>query len=183
MQGVVFLVLEQVVTDLLGEDAWDEVLDRAGDDGVYIAAGQYDAARLSRLLAESPAAGPGLSPDQQLRWFGERAVPYLVARFPHSFAGHGSTAAFLRTLNDVVRDAVHRLHPAEQVPVVDVHHDPASPRWVALGHASSPGLCAVLEGLVLGLARHYGEPVQVSHPKCLRLGASSCLTLCDLEAS
>ena len=171
MHGVVLLMLEQVVSESVGEDGWDDLLEGAGVDGVFTAAGRYDDDLVHRILG-----GPDAS---RFRWFGERVVPHLAARYPGSFAAHRTTGAFLDSANHLLHDEVHKLYPSSPVPVLDVHRDPADPRWVALGHHGSVGTCAFLEGLVTGVARHYGESVRVSQPKCAGTGSASCLVLCD----
>ena len=41
MKGIIFNVTERAVTELLGEDAWDDLLDDAGLEGDYTALGTY----------------------------------------------------------------------------------------------------------------------------------------------
>lgn len=45
---------------------------------------------------------------------------------------------------------------------------------------SQRSMCRLAEGLTLGAADHYGEPVTVTHPQCTREGASHCLLRVDL---
>ena len=42
MKGVLFNVVEDVVTDVLSEDAWDDAVDRSGASGAYTSLGNYD---------------------------------------------------------------------------------------------------------------------------------------------
>ena len=61
MRGVVFNLLEQVVVETAGEDEWDDLLDRAGSDGVYTSACDYDITELLRARREAEAANEAKS--------------------------------------------------------------------------------------------------------------------------
>jgi len=176
--GVMFGLLEQVVVDATGEDGWDDVLDRAGSHGVYVAAGCYPDDDLRRLLA---ATWPDRSPYDRLRCFAERTAALLPDRYPAWFAGTRRTVEVLSVLGDMVRAEVLRLHPSVDVPLLEVHHDPAVAQYVALGFPSRDDWCALAEGLVHGLAGHFSEQARVSHVKCVRTGSGSCLVVCDVH--
>ena len=53
MKGIIFNVTEKAVTELLGEDAWDDLLDDAGLDGDYTALGTYADEDLLALVSLS----------------------------------------------------------------------------------------------------------------------------------
>ncbi len=42
MKGIIFNLVEDVVTQENGPDAWDDLLDAAHVDGAYTAVGSYD---------------------------------------------------------------------------------------------------------------------------------------------
>ncbi len=77
MKGIVFNLLEAVVTAEYGEDVWDDVLDDAGAEGAYTAIGNYPDDDFSALLHHLP-----LQADigSRLRWFGRAAMPLLAGR-------------------------------------------------------------------------------------------------------
>ena len=74
MKGVIFNLLEEVVVSAHGDQAWDDLLDAAGLDGVYTSLGSYDDTDMQQLVS---AAGGALSmsDDEVLRWFGHQAIP------------------------------------------------------------------------------------------------------------
>ena len=51
MKGIVFNLLEEVVRREYGEDAWDDLIDHAGIDGVYTSLGSYADTDLPRLVS------------------------------------------------------------------------------------------------------------------------------------
>ncbi len=58
MKGMIFNLLEEVVTAEYGEDTWDVLLDRSGAGGAYTSLGSYASEALE------------LPPDTVVRWFG-----------------------------------------------------------------------------------------------------------------
>ncbi len=84
MKGLVFNLLEAVVTRSYGDDTWDALLDAAQLDGAYTSLGNYPDEQISALvLAASQALK--LSPNEVLRWFGQEAMAVMVERYPAFF--------------------------------------------------------------------------------------------------
>src|SRR5688572_25425237 len=118
MKGIVFNVLEQVVTDELGADTWDSLVEAAGTDGSYTALGNYPDGELVRyVMAASKALGK--PPDEIVQWFGRKSIPHFAQRYPDLFTPHKSTIPFLMTLNDVIHPAVRKFYPGADVPDFD----------------------------------------------------------------
>jgi len=69
IKGIIFSLLEEVVVNEHGENAWDDTLERAALDGAYTAVGNYPDSEFLQLLAALPAA-TDQQPETQLRWFG-----------------------------------------------------------------------------------------------------------------
>lgn len=93
MKGIVFNLLEQVVTRDHGENTWDDLLGSAGLAGAYTSLGSYPDDHLGRLVG---AASEALNvPAQDLiRWFGREALPALAQAYPAFFASHTDTRSF-----------------------------------------------------------------------------------------
>jgi hypothetical protein len=109
MKGVVFNLLERVVTEKYGEEAWDSLLDATGQEGAYTAVGSYaDEDFLSLVGAAS--AELEVPADDLVRWFGRSSLPLLRDKYP-AFFDHDSTRSFILTLNDVIHPEVRKLFP------------------------------------------------------------------------
>ena len=176
MKGIVFNLLEQVVTDAHGERAWDDVLEAAGSKGVYTAVGSYpDEDFLS--LVEAGSRLLGQAPDDLVRWFGHRAIPHFADRYPHFFAPHSGTRAFVLTLNDVIHPEVRKLFPGADVPTFEF--ELPDDRSVVLSYVSPRRLCSFAEGLVEGAAEHYGETVAMHQTECMNHGDRRCVLVCS----
>jgi len=179
MKGVVFTLLQKVVSDEHGEDVWDDLIEAAGVDGAYTAVGTYDHAELHALVDVAANALDSTS-DEVLVWFGRSALPLLAQRYPQVFEGHTSARQFVLTLNDVIHPEVRKLFPGAYAPSFEF--DPSSPDRVSLTYLSNRDLCRFAEGLVLGAADHFGETGEVVHARCARDGDESCTLMCAFLA-
>ncbi len=175
LKGIVFNILQQVITDEHGERVWDDVLDAAGSKGVYTAVGSYPDEELTSLVGAASAM-LGTTPDDLVREFGRKAIPHFAERYPQFFAPHADTRSFVLTLNEVIHPEVRKLFPGADVPTFAF----ATPdeRTVELAYVSKRKLCSFAEGLVLGSAEHYGETVQMRQTECMKHGDGRCVLVC-----
>ncbi len=180
MKGIVFNLLEGVVSAQFGDDAWDDMLDGAGACGAYTAVGSYADGEFVRLLDATPQPA-GRTDRERLRWFGRRAIPVLAARYPHFFSPHADTCSFLATLNDIIHPEVRKLYPGAEVPVFDFEAPADVENVVRLGYRSARRLCWLAEGFILGTADHYGQDVALHQACCMHDGADHCLIECVFD--
>lgn len=181
MKGLLFNLLELVVTDQFGEDAWDDVLDDAGAAGAYTAIGNYPDKEFLQLLDVLPA-GAGSSAADQLRWFGRAAMPMLAQRYEVFFAPHATTRSFLLSLNDIIHPEVRKLYAGGDVPVFDFENgNGVGPNSVRMGYRSPRRFCHLAEGFVLGAADYFGQSVTLHQPECMHHGADRCLISCEFD--
>ena len=175
LKGIVFNILQQVISDEHGEEVWDDVLDTAGLDGIYTAVGSYPDEELTSLVAVA-SEKLGTTPDDLVRVFGRKAIPHFAERYPQFFAPHTDTRSFVLTLNEVIHPEVRKLFPGADVPNFDF----ALPddRSVELAYVSPRRLCSFAEGLVQGAADHYGETVELHQTSCSKRGDERCVLLC-----
>lgn len=176
MKGIIFNLVEEVVRDRYGEDAWDDLLDAAGLDGAYTSLGSYPDEQLQRLVGAASVA-LGLPADDVVRTLGEAAIPLLADRYPFFFAPHSSTVSFLLTLNDIIHPEVRKLYPGADVPTFGFEE--SSDDSLTLRYHSDRKLCALAEGFVLGAAAHFGERAEITQPDCMLRGDEDCLLRCS----
>lgn len=172
MKGIVFNLLETVVSEEEGAAAWDEALRDSGVDGAFSSLGTYDHSEL-HALAEALAPRLGMSPDEVVRWFGRRALRKLAAIYPKLFLPHASLLPFLETLNAVIHPEVRKLYPGAEVPVFD--YRVAGPDRMVMGYNSSRGLCWFGHGLIEGASDHYSQEVDVAQTSCVQWGDGECV--------
>lgn len=171
MKGIVFQLLEKVVSHHHGEAAWDRLLTDAGLDGVYTSLGSYDDAQLGQLVAAA-SHRLGLPPADIIRWFGREAMPLLAKQYPKVFAPHAETRAFVLTLNSIIHPEVRKMYPGADVPNFDF--DPSSADVLVMRYHSARRMCSFAEGLLLGAADHFGEEALIEHPRCMHRGDAEC---------
>lgn len=171
MKGIVFNLLEEVVTREYGADTWDDLLDAAGVDGAFTSLGNYDDAVLFKLVGAASAALK-LPAEAIVKWFGRRMLPLLADRYPTLFTPHKSARSFILSLNSVIHPEVRKLYPGADAPEFDF--DSSSPEVLVMDYRSKRKLCALAEGLSEGAADHFGETVEIRHVECMLHGAERC---------
>lgn len=171
MKGIIFNLLEEVVTETHGEKVWDQLLDAAHVDGVFTSLGNYPDEDLLKLVSAASAA-LNQPPEFIIRWFGVQALPLLAKKYPPFFAKHRSTRPFILTLNAIIHPEVRKLYPGADPPVFDF--DTSSPGMLVMRYHSKRKLCALAEGFVEGAAAHFGETAAIAHPLCMHRGDASC---------
>lgn len=172
MKGIVFNLLEEVVTQHHGADVWDALLDAAGLEGSFTSLGNYPDEDLFKLVGAASAALK-LPANDIVRWFGVQAMPLFVQKYPGLFSPHKSARSFILALNSIIHPEVKKLYPGADVP--DFDFDTSSAEVLKMGYRSRRKLCAFAEGLAEGAARHFGESVQINHAQCMHRGAEACL--------
>lgn len=171
MKGIIFNLLETVVTKEYGANTWDDLLDAAQLDGAFTSLGNYSDADLFKLVGAASTALK-LPPEAIVKWFGTRMLPQLAGHYPQLFTPHKTARAFVLTLNSVIHPEVRKLYPGADAP--DFDFDTTSPDVLVMHYRSKRKLCALAEGLVEGAAEYYGETVHIHHPECMCRGAVHC---------
>lgn len=104
-----------------------------------------------------------------LRRFGIFAgVSTFRLLFPAYYASHDGTFTFLLDIEQQIHEVVRRTVTAAVPPHLDVR--PLSGGGVSITYTSSRGLCELLEGLVVGVARFYGDAILIDQPLCMHRG-------------
>jgi hypothetical protein len=172
MKGIIFNLLEDAVVEAYGEASWDGALEAAELDGVYTSLGNYDDTDMAKLVS---VVGTALSvpDDDVLRWFGQRAIPGMVKRWPGFFAPHQQTVPFLKTLNSVIHPEVRKLYAGAYCPHFDFTS--SADGTLMIGYRSPRRLCGLAHGFILGAGDHYGEALTVRHLDCVKEGSDRCL--------
>jgi hypothetical protein len=172
MKGIIFNLLEEVVTSNYGDDKWDELITAAGVDGVYTSLGSYPDESIQELVAAATRM-LGLTSFEVLRWFGQQAMPLLVTRYPGFFSSQPSTRPFLLSVNSIIHPEVRKVYPGADVPTFEFRD--ALDGGLMMGYRSPRRLCALAQGFTEGAAAHYGETVLFEHRECMHKGDERCL--------
>ncbi len=179
MKGIIFNLLEEVVTAHIGEAEWDAILESAGTDGAYTSLGNYPDEDFGRLL-DALSRRIGRSDRETLNWFGQQAMPFLAKRYPEFFTPHKGLRSFLLSLNDVIHAEVRKLYPGADVPVFEFESpDGAGAHDTLIIHyRSKRRLCQLAEGFIVGASEQFGEQVTIEQSTCALHGAGECALVC-----
>ena len=89
MKGVVMNLLADMVETQLGMQEWNDVLDEAGEDGVYTATSLYEDERLLNLVGIISRRNDIPVPDLVFA-FGQFMFPAFYDRYPQLIDGHAN---------------------------------------------------------------------------------------------
>src|SRR6185312_3746475 len=115
MKGVVFNLLEEVVSRHHGDAVWDKLLDDAEVTGSYTSLGSYKDEEMERLVGAASNA-LGSSPNEVLRWFGREAMSLLAVRYAMFFTPHRSARPFIESVNSIIHPEVRKLYAGAHCP-------------------------------------------------------------------
>lgn len=158
MKGIIFNLLEKVVSTAHGEETWDDLIEDAGVSGAYTSLGSYPDEEIEALVAAA-CRRTGLSRAQVLQWFGQQALPLIRDAYPQLFAGHSSSRDFVLSVNDKIHPEVRKLYPEASCPFF--HIKTASNDAVTMEYKSPRDLAELAHGFITGAAHLYDDKVEV----------------------
>lgn len=158
MKGIIFNVAEKAVVELLGEEAWEDLLEDAGVDGDYTALGTYpDDELVSLVVAAAEKTGHDAADVQRL--VGRHALAHLVASIEDFVDRDVHVFEFLSSIHTIIHVEVKKLDPNSKPP--DIEPNRVSDDELQLTYRSERGLSPLAEGLILGAGDLYETPLSV----------------------
>ena len=143
----------------------------------YDPAAAYDDADFAGLV-ERTCRMTGRTRRELLIDFGAFAAERVFAElYPDYFAASGSTRAVLLSVEERIHDIVRATIPGAYPP--RLHVRPFGATGAMISYTSERRLCDLLEGLILGTARHFGEHFTVEHVQCMQRGDVGCAVLTE----
>jgi hypothetical protein len=88
--------------------------------------------------------------------------------YPDYYAEHDDTFSFLLDIEQRIHEVVRGTVPLAAPPHLDIR--PLGAGGVSIAYTSGRQLCELLEGLVIGVSRFYGDAVQIDEPLCMHRG-------------
>ncbi len=163
MYGLVNRAIEQLVTTTKDHDAWQRICDRAMvENNGFVSMRPYHDDMTYRLVSAA-SEELGLSPAQVLEAFGEYWILYTAEE------GYGEVLrsagdhlrGFLNNLNDM-HGRVESVFPHMRLPQFRVE-DIAPGEYRVYYASERHGLAPMVRGLITGLAKRFGQQVEVQH--------------------
>jgi hypothetical protein len=171
MKGVVFSMVEEVVLERFGFDLWDDVLDRAGAEGVYTSLASCTDAELVAIVG-AIAELTGASVDEVLVLVGRFGFAVLAGHHADLVEPYDDWRHLVGSLDGIIHPEVRKIYTGATPPAFETSDDGVS---TLLEYRSGRGLCRLAEGLVRGAGDWFSTPVDVSHSACVRDGAEACV--------
>lgn len=163
MYGLVNRAVEQLVVSHKGEAGWLRVCERAkiSSDGFVAMCPYHDDVTFSLVGAASEELG--LTMAQVLEAFGEYWILYTAEEGYGELlnAGGDNLRDFLLSLNDM-HGRVETIFPQMRLPVFRVVDIAPGDYWLHY-ESERVGLAPMVTGLVKGLAKRFGQAVEVQH--------------------
>lgn len=178
MKGVLFNIVEDVVTEAMSADAWDDIIDHAGVHGAYTSLGNYDDSDLFSIV-DAAADAADLNAADTLRLTGRVGFAHLVKRAPHLLDGLHDWKSVLTSLDDIIHPEVRKIYPDAQVPGFATEHIDDGLR---ITYTSQRGLCALADGLMVGAGLWFETTLTVTHESCVHDGDAACTMRVTAEA-
>ena len=177
MHGLIFAGLRVYSEQRLGPGAAERLW--AGHD--YEPTEVYeDEAFLARLEDVRLATGDNAEElEQSFGYF--TALTTFAELYPDYYAANDGTIPFLLGIEERIHEVVRETIRGAQPPRLHVRD--LGTGSVLVSYTSERGLCRLLEGLVHGVARHYGELMRVEEVQCMRRGDPGCVFTVLREAS
>lgn len=171
MHGIVHRSLKEYVVENVDGSAWDAVLEESGiEPKLYLPVSHYPDEEVDAVIATIASLTDNDEGAVQ-RDVGRFLAPELVNTFEAHVRRGWSTLEVLDALPGVL-EAIAAQNADTDPPGIE--SDRIAEDVVMLTYRSERNLCLLGEGLIEGLASHYGEDVDVTQEKCVHEGDASC---------
>lgn len=139
--------------------------------GNYLPSGSYpDDDAVALLQAVADARGEPLG--ETVTQFGEFLAPHLVKVAGQLVDPEWRTLDLVEHTEQLIHAMIRMAKPGAEPPVLEAVR--ISPQELQLVYSSRRRLCLLASGLVRGLARHFGETVEIDEPGCMLRGDPFC---------
>ena len=172
MHGVIFVELKKYVDNKVGDGAWQALVEKSGvATSMYMAMRTYDDAELVALV-KTASDVTGIPVPALLKDFGAYIVPDLLKMYRSFMRPEWRTLDVLERTESHVHTSVRKMTKGAMPPFLTCTR--TAPNEVVIQYRSARKLCPVAEGIIDGIATHYGERVVTSHDKCMLRGDGEC---------
>lgn len=173
MQGAIFNAFADMITEQMGMQQWNALLDatRPPSQGIYTRGEQYDDSELSNMLLVL-CDKTGLPIEQLLENFGLYLFDKLYVNSPADLSSVSNLSDFLLAIDSVIHVEVKRLHPDAYLPKFE--YEKSADNTLIMYYSSKRKLCYVSIGLIQGAAKQFKQQVEIAHLECMHHGAERC---------
>lgn len=172
MHGIVFFAFRQYVERELGGDAWARLYQQLGKPPrTYSPTEAYPDTEAVELIGAA-AAVVQQPVNKVVEAFGEYVGPELLMMNSRLVSPEWKTLDVIANAEEAIHTVVRMNNPGAKPPVLRVQR--LSDTAVQLIYSSERQLCALAKGFGRGLARHFGEQIEIHEDSCMQQGAPFC---------
>ena len=173
MKGIMFNILEDFICENWGDEKYEEILALCPlkTKEPYVGPGSYPDSDLTTIAAQASDV-LGVPLNEALRLLGAFAFTKFAEKFPEFIEHTTSARDFLLTVDSVIHVEVKKLYPDAVTPKFS--YQDLSESQLIIVYRSHRRLCALMEGLIDGVANHFGTKIQHIQRKCVCQGHAAC---------
>ncbi len=162
MKGVIINTFENFLNDTFGVETWDNVLDEAKCEDVFVGTKTYDDKVFFKLFMTSIEM-KGLVADEALKLFGRYALPVLMKYGGDLVSHYENSIDVLLELDSIIHVEVKKLMDEARPPKFII--EKIDDKKLHIHYISDRNLPSFVEGLLEGLAYYYNEKVDIKSQK------------------
>ena len=180
MQGTVFTTFSNMIIEKMGMEMLDDLIDETHPEsgGIYTAGGNYADSELINMVA-ALSTKTNIPAGDLVKAFGNYLFETLYCSSPADISQINDLKTFLLSIDGVIHKEVKRLYPQAYLPSFS-YNDPGG-NTLEIFYQSDRQLCELAEGLIIGAAEHFSQPITLTHPECLHHGDKHCKIIVHFE--
>jgi len=175
MKGVIFVIFEDFITSNFGQETFEELLEACphmAKEPIVSPKTYPDEWMVGMLTAACKRLG--LTPPDALRAFGKFAFGSLIKRYPAFIDGVEHPRELLLAVHDIIHVEVKKLMEGATPPNLYYEDVDGEPDQLIIHYESKRGLCMLMEGLLDGVAEHFGVGIDYEQTACTHRGDPRC---------
>ncbi len=174
MKGAIFIAFNQMVEDVVGIRAWEQLLQEVApaSGGIYTSVEDVDDTELFALV-EALADIIGQPMAALVESFGCYLFSFLNEKYPVFTASEPNFFSFIKSIDGVIHKEVRKLYSNTQLPSISCEQ--LDDKTLEMTYYSPKKLCILAEGLIRGAADYYKTDYTLQHNRCMHRGDKQCV--------
>jgi predicted hydrocarbon binding protein len=169
---VIFAELKKFVDANMGDGAWKTLLKEAGlGNRIYLPLKAYPDEEIVALVTTASRI-TNIPAGDLLKAYGEFIAVDLLKMYRAFLKPDWKTLDVIENTESQVHTRVRVNEVGARPPFLNAVR--VSPTEVVVHYNSERKLCAVAEGVAIGMAKHFGETATVSQSRCMHDGYDKC---------
>jgi hypothetical protein len=175
MKGVIFVIFEDFITSTFGRETFEDLLEacpHVAKEPIVSPKTYPDDWMVGMLMAACKKLD--VTPEFALRAFGKFAFGGLTKRYPAFLEGVEHPRQLLLAVHDIIHVEVKKLMEGATPPNLYYDDVDGDLDKLVIHYESKRGLCMLMEGLLDGVAEHFGMEITYEQTSCTHRGDPRC---------